>query len=107
MPLAGQTIEHSVERRLHLQACQGSAQTEVDATPETQVPVRLALDVEPISIGELGLVTVRRTKPGKDQLSGLDALTTKGRLGRCVARHGLDRCVVAQRLFDSAGHEGA
>src|SRR5579859_1603734 len=107
LPCAGQAIEHSVERDFHLQTRQGSAQAEVDATPEAQVSVRLALDVEAISIRELGLITIRRADPGNDRLASFDLLIADGRLGGCEARHGPDRRVVAQRLFDRARHEGA
>jgi hypothetical protein len=37
----------------------------MDATPEAQVPIRLALDIELTGIGELGLITIRRGNPGK------------------------------------------
>src|SRR5579862_3342742 len=65
-PDARQAVKHGVERRFHLQTRPRSAEAEMDAPPEAQMPVRLALDVEPIRLGELGLVTIRRAKPGKD-----------------------------------------
>lgn len=58
LPRTGQAVEHSIERNFHLQACQGSAQTEVDATPEAQMPVRLALNVKTIFPWQIEVLTV-------------------------------------------------
>jgi hypothetical protein len=51
VPGAGQVVEHCIERNFRLQTRQRCAQTEVDATPETKMPVRLAFDIEMILNG--------------------------------------------------------
>src|SRR5579884_1388533 len=79
----------------------------MDTTAKAQMPIRLALDIETIRIRKLGLITIGRTEPGNDRLTSFDPLTTNGRLSCSETRHGLDWRVIAQRLFDCAGHEGA
>src|SRR5258708_39783517 len=99
--------EHLVQRDLRLQTRQRSTQTEVDAAPEAQVPIRLTLDMEPIGIGELGLITIRRGDPGKQDLTSSYTLIAHRRLGHRPARLEFDRRVVAQGLFKCAGHQVA
>src|SRR5437868_7234084 len=81
LPAPGQAVEHGIERDFRLQARQGSTQTEMDATPEGDGTIGLALNVEAIGIGELGLVAVRRADPGNDDLIRPDALVTEDCLG--------------------------
>src|SRR5258707_13604783 len=81
LPAPGQAVEHSIERDFRLQARQGSAQAEMDATPEGDVTIGLALNVEAIRIGQLGLVAVRRADQGHDKLIRPDALVAEHRLG--------------------------
>jgi len=100
-----QAVEHGIERDFCLQSRQGSTQAEVDAAPESYMTVGFALDIEAISIGELGLVAIRRADPGSDKLIGIDTLVTNGRFGRRNARHRLHRRVVAQGLLDSPWHQ--
>ena len=59
LPL-GEATEHLVERDPALEAGQRRAQAEVDAVPERQVVVDVALDVEAVGIGEVTLVAVAR-----------------------------------------------
>src|SRR5215471_16240675 len=58
LPAPGQAVEHAIERDFRLQARQGSAQAEMDTTPEGNVTIGLALNVEASGIGELGLVAI-------------------------------------------------
>src|SRR5713101_9160552 len=74
LPAPGQAVEHGIERDFRLQTRQGSAQAEMDATPEGDVTIGLALDVEAISTRERGLVAIRRTDPGYDKLIRSDVL---------------------------------
>src|SRR5947209_7185114 len=107
LPAPGQAVEHGIERDFRLQARQGSAQAEMDATPEGEVTIGLALNVEAIGIGELSLVAVRRGDTGHDHLLWPNALVAEHRLGGRNARHGPHRGVIAQGLLDGSRHQRA
>src|SRR3989440_7571201 len=105
LPAPGQTVEHGIEHNFRLQARQGSAQAEMDATPEGDVTIGLALNVEAIGIWELGLVAVRRADPGYNELIRPDALVAEHRLGCRNAHHSPHRRVIAQGLLDDPRHQ--
>src|SRR5262252_7052282 len=91
LPAPGKAVEHCVERDFRLQARQGSAQAEMDAPPEGDVPIGLALNVKAIGIGELGLIAVGRGEPGHNKLIWPDALVAEHGFGCCDARHSSHR----------------
>src|SRR6266566_3632165 len=103
MPVPWQAVEHGIKRDFRFQACKGSAQAEVDSTPESDMAIWLPLNVEAIGIGELGFVAVRRANPGHDHLTWLDALVANNRLGYRHARHSFHWRVIAQGLLDGPG----
>src|SRR6266700_7020811 len=105
MPVPWQAVEHGIKRDFRFQTCQGSAQAEVDSTPESDVAIWLPLNVEAIGIGELGFVAVRRANPGHDHVTWLDALVANHRLGCRHARHSFHWRVIAQGLLDGSRHK--
>src|SRR6266567_7420516 len=107
MPVPWQAVEHGNKRDFRFQARKGSAQAEVDSTPESDMAVWLPLNVEAIGIGELGFVTVRRANPGHHHLTRLDALVANNRLGCRHARHSFHWRVIAQGLLDGPRHQRA
>src|SRR5260221_5501606 len=64
LPAFGQAVEHSIERDFRLQARQGSAQADMDASSESDMMIGLALNVEAIRIRGISLIAVRRADPG-------------------------------------------
>ena len=58
---SGNRCEDLVERDAPFQAGQGGAEAEVDAVAERQVLPDLAVDVEPVAVGEPAVVAVGRT----------------------------------------------
>ena len=86
---------------------QGRAQAEVDAVAEGQVMVDLAVDVEPVGVGEPPLVPVARGGQQEDGAPGghhlavvLDVL---GHVPGLHRRRGLE----AEQLLDGVRHQAA
>jgi len=53
-----ESLDGFLQRNLHLQARQGSADAKVDAMPERLMPVRVALDIKSLRVGKLARVEV-------------------------------------------------
>src|SRR6266699_4353953 len=79
----------------------------MDATPEGDMAIGLALAVEAIGIGEFGLVTVRRADPGNDYLTRTDALVAEHRLSCRHAGHSFHWRVITQGLLHGTRNQRA
>src|SRR2546426_1321686 len=76
------------------------AETKMDAVPEGQVAVRHPSDIEPVGLGELGGIAVRRAKHGPDSLARSDDSAVELDLQFGDTRDALDWTVVAKQFLN-------
>src|SRR5579864_934562 len=91
---------------LALHAGQGRAETTVDAVPEADVDALAPIDVEPVRLVELPLVTGRRTGQEEHRDAGRNRAPLERRLANAETSLVLRRGPIAQHLLDGRHDAG-
>src|SRR5689334_16793511 len=97
---AGKAARHLGQADLDLEPCERGAEAEVDAVPEGEVRVRIARDVEPLGIGELRGIAIRRCHQQHDAIAPLHGHSADHHVFGGGAHRALHGPVEAQALLD-------
>src|SRR5690606_25056672 len=95
-----------LEGNAALESCERRAEAVVDAEAEGHVLLRIAAQLESVSVRVLARVAVRGREQHHQVLALVDLGSRDLRIARGHARQHLDRRYVAERLLDEARNEG-
>src|SRR4051794_18832092 len=101
----GEALQHLVECDPSFESRQRGAEAEVDAVPEGEVMVDLAVDVEGVAVVEPAVIAVRGAVEEQDGAAGGDGLAVVLDVGGHVSRLDWRRSLVAEDLLDGGRHE--